>query len=113
MNTKMWSLGGILTVAALSLAWVAPTPTGADLWAEFQRRDTLKLTAEQGAAMNFLVAMKVDVTQIENLEVIDQLGRFVSRDRQNVICYGDPSTQMLRCKTVTGLTTVSFQGDSD
>ncbi|HEY8280669.1 MAG TPA: hypothetical protein VIH99_13655 [Bdellovibrionota bacterium] len=84
------------------------------LYEEFRRRENIRLTQEQGNAINFLKLMKYNVDRIEELELVDPTGAtFVVRDRDDLVCFGDSSAKMLRCKNKIGLTTVTFDGDAD
>jgi hypothetical protein len=84
-----------------------------ELAREFFRRDSIRLTQEQGNAINFLKSLKFPVEKIEELEILDENGSFVLRDRENVICLGNPTERMLRCKNRAGITTVLYEGDAD
>lgn len=84
------------------------------LYEEFRRRENIRLTQEQGNAINFLKLMKYNTDRIEELELVDPAsGTFVIRDRDDLVCFGDPTAKMLRCKNKIGLTTVTFDGDAD
>lgn len=82
------------------------------LYEEFRRRENMRLTQEQGNAINFLKLMKFNTDRIEELELVDGV-TFVIRDRDNLVCFGDPAAKMLRCKNKIGLTTVTYDGDAD
>lgn len=99
-----------LVYATLFFCGVAAAASG--LYDEFRRRENIRLTQEQGNAINFLKLMKFPTDRIEELELVDA-GTFVIRDRDDVVCFGDPNARMLRCKNKIGLTTVSFDGDAD
>lgn len=103
------------------LAALTVTLTGGSLFAqnisalyqEFLRRDKLRLNSKQGQVINFLKALKVPTEEIIELEVLDDEGRFLIRDRKDQVCLGDIKKVLLRCKNQIGLSTVIFQGDSD
>jgi hypothetical protein len=82
------------------------------LYQEFVRRENIRLTQEQGDAINFLRLMKFDVNRIEEIEILES-GSFVIRDRDDVVCFGDVAVRMLRCKNKIGLSTVTLDGDAD
>ena len=95
------------------LSMVASADAISKLYQEFLDRDLLKLGTEQGAAVNFLKLVKYPVENIQELEVVDASGSFVIRDNNDIVCLGNPSTLMLRCKNKIGLTTITYQGDAD
>lgn len=97
----------------LLISVVAAAQGVSKLYQEFLDRDQLKLNPEQGAAINFLRLMKYPVENIQEIEVVDASGSFVLRDTNDVVCLGNPESQMLRCKNKIGLTTVTYQGDAD
>lgn len=82
------------------------------LYEEFRKRENLRLTQEQGNAINFLKLMKYPTEKIEEFEMIDT-SSFVLRDREGLVCLGDVNTKLLRCKNKIGLTTISYDGDAD
>lgn len=97
----------------MGLVAVAADPSTSALFQEFLRRDKMRLTPEQAQAIQFLKDVKFPTENILELEVLDADGRFVLRDRNDQICVGTPSLVLLRCKNSFGLTTITFQGDSD
>jgi hypothetical protein len=102
-----------ISFALLGLCLVSGAAFAAgSLFEEFRRRENTRLTQEQGNALSFLSMMKVEVTKIEELEIIEG-GKFVYRDRDNIVCLGDLTTRMVRCKNKIGLTTVTLDGDAD
>ncbi len=106
-----------LTTVVINQAGVGPTgsrsASSGPLALEFRRREGLRLTQEQGNAVEFLRLMKFNVSRVDALEMIDGGQNFVIRDRDNVVCLGDIPTRILRCKNRIGLTTVTFDGDAD
>ncbi|MBX3017531.1 MAG: hypothetical protein KF767_06570 [Bdellovibrionaceae bacterium] len=104
-------IGALLMIAGVGA--VAADPSTSALFQEFLRRDKMRLTAEQGQAIQFLKDIKFATEDILELEILDADGRFVLRDRKDQICVGTPALVLLRCKNSMGLTTVTFQGDSD
>lgn len=106
MNKKSGFLLGLFLTASVAYA-------AGSLYEEFRRRENMRLTQEQGNAINFLRLMKYNVDRIEELEMIEGGNNFVIRDRDNIVCLGDIPTRMLRCKNKIGLTTVTFDGDAD
>lgn len=82
------------------------------LYDEFRRRENMRLTQEQGNAINFLKLLKYPVEKIEEFEMMDT-SSFLIRDREGLVCLGDVNTKLLRCKNKIGLTTVSYDGDAD
>ncbi len=99
-----------LVYSTLFICGVAVAAGG--LFDEFKRRESLRLTQEQGNAINFLRLLNVDPARIEQLEVLGN-GTFVYRDRDDIVCFGEPAEKMLRCKNKIGLTTVNYDGDAD
>lgn len=109
---QMGALAGAFVMMA-GIGAVAADPSTSALFQEFLRRDKLRLSAEQGQAIAFLKEIKFPTEDIVEIEVLDADGRFVLRDRKDQVCVGTPSLVLLRCKNTMGLTTVTFQGDSD
>ncbi len=93
-----------------TLAFAASTSL---LFEEFQRRDQLKLTQEEGVVIQFLKSLQYNTQNIIELDLLNPKTTFVFRDRGGDVCYGDVMSQILRCKNEIGLTGVSYQGDSD
>ncbi|MCO5143154.1 MAG: hypothetical protein M9962_08705 [Oligoflexia bacterium] len=103
---KLWLLVGLLLVSSIAYA-------AGGLLEEFRRRENTRLTQEQGDAINFLRIMNYDIKRIEEIEMLDGGRRFVIRDRENIVCFGDLDTRIIRCKNKIGLTTVTLDGDAD
>lgn len=80
---------------------------------EFNRRNQLKLTQEEGVVIQFCKSLKYNTQNIVELDLLNPKTTFVFRDRGGDICYGDAISQILRCKNEIGLTGVSYQGDAD
>lgn len=93
-----------------TLAFAAST---SPLFEEFQRRDQLKLTQEEGVVFQFLKSLQYNTQNIVELDLLNPKTTFVFRDRGGDVCYGDVMSQILRCKNEIGLTGVSYQGDAD
>ena len=112
MNRKL-AIGLLLSAFAGAVAIAADPAAPSALLQEFFRRDKLRLTPQQAQAIQFLKDLKFPTENIEEIEVLDAEGRFVLRDRNDQVCLGTPAAVLLRCKNKMGLTTVTFQGDSD
>jgi len=76
---------------------------GLKLLEEFDRRDQLKLTAQQGTIIDFLEDVKYNKSSIQQLENLKPAAWFVFRDRNNVICLGNTVAMSLRCLNELGL----------
>lgn len=105
MKLKTLILSLVLTATSVAVA--------SELYEEFQRRDSIRFNRDEANAINFLRTLQYAVEGIEEIEALDQNGAFVFRDRNGSVCLGDRVKQILRCKNVIGLTTVTYQGDSD
>ena len=103
----------MILISVLSFVSLASANSVSKLYDEFVRRDEMKLTAEQGAVIQFLKTLKYNTQNIVELDLLNPSTSFVFRDRNGDICYGDVLSQILRCKNEIGLTGVSYQGDAD
>lgn len=78
---------------------------------EFSRRDSIKLSAEQGSVINYLRAISFSLDSIIELQPLnDENQSFILRDRNDIICYGQIGLQNLRCKTTLNLTSLEVNG---
>lgn len=104
----------ILTIF-LSTAFicVAGAQTLSKLHEEFNKRAAIRLTPEQGQALNFVKALGYPVSKVIEIEIIDGSDKFLLKDKDNNVCFGSPSMQMLRCKNKAGISTVTYEGDGD
>lgn len=103
-----------LFVVLTFMASFAFAQTTSELHTEFLRRDALKLTAKEGAVINFLKLLKFPVDTIIEIEVFDNISQdFLIKDKADNICLGSIAKEMLRCKNILGITGVVFQGDAD
>jgi hypothetical protein len=101
-------------IITLFLSSIAVANGASDLQIEFFRRDAIKLTLAQGNVINFLKVIKYPIETIIELEALEDSGEsFFLKDRDNVVCFGSVSQQILRCKNEIGITGVTFTGDSD
>ena len=103
----------ILVLTVLCFISLSSAESVSLLYEEFVRRDEMTLTAEQGAAIQFLIAIKYETQNIVELDILNPPTSFVFRDRGGDICYGDVVAQILRCKNEIGLAGFSFQSETD
>ena len=103
----------VILIVCIGFASLAVAQTGSKLYDEFLKRDQIKLSQEEGAAIQFLKSLQYNTQNIIELDLLNPKTTFVFRDRGGDICYGDVVSQILRCKNEMGLTGVSYQGDAD
>jgi hypothetical protein len=103
---KKWMIG----LFVLSLSYGAFGDGLSDLMAEFQKRDEIKLTADQGAVLNFLSAVKYAPQGIQEIEIVAG-NIFIFRDRNGDYCKGDMSQVLVQCFNEIGVPSFSFQND--
>lgn len=103
----------LMIVFCLFASTWAVADTTSTLYEEFLKRDQKKLTADEGAVMQFLRSLKYDVHGIVEMDILSPSTTFVLRDRNDDVCFGDTEKQILRCKNKMGITGVLFQGDAD
>lgn len=85
-----------------------------ELYAEFLRRDDIKFSKEEGRVLAFLRSLQYPVDEISQLELFEKdPAQFVFKNRNDDVCMGDVSVSIIRCKNAMGVTTVSYEGDSD
>lgn len=100
----------------LSITFVgvlAAANTISELNKEFSRRDSLKLTNQQGAVINYLRAIKFPLTSIKELETLeDGEQSFIFKDQNDIVCFGQILQQNLRCKTKLNLTSQEFNAEN-
>jgi hypothetical protein len=103
-----------IVLSILVFTSVASAQTPSALYQEFTRRDSLKLTPDQGAVINFLKILKFPVDSIIEIETLGGAQQeFLLKDKSDNVCFGSISNQILRCKNVIGITGVTYQGDAD
>lgn len=71
-----------------------------DLIKEFNRREAIKFKPAQGAIVNFLVALKFPIDDINAIEL--RGNDFFIKNRSDVTCFGNISEQTFRCRNRLG-----------
>ena len=104
----------LISCLLLSATWVFAHEV-TDLLAEFTRRDSIEITQEERIIVRFLFLKSISKDQIKALEIYDvtNTSRFIVELRNGDLCSGDVAESRLICTNSMGLTTQSFQGDSD
>ncbi|MCB0378606.1 MAG: hypothetical protein KDD33_08955 [Bdellovibrionales bacterium] len=81
---------------------------------EFQKRDEIVFTKDEGRALNFMTGLKYDINNVIKIEFIPPGNQsFVIKNRNGDICLGDMKADLLRCKNEMGITTINYAGDAD
>jgi hypothetical protein len=97
----------VFCVLGVSFAALGDLPS---LLAKFQERDAIKLDANQGAALNFLRAVKYAPQGINKIE-IPAANIFFFSDRDGDVCKADMTQVLVRCRNEIGLPSFVYRND--
>ena len=100
----------LLALAVLSTSAYAAS----DLVKEFTSRRATVQTVTRKGIYNFLTYLEKDPTNLKELELLNDKGKFAARFTKNdEVCFGDTQTGGLECYNCGGVQTFFEKGDAD
>ncbi|WP_044557340.1 hypothetical protein [Halobacteriovorax marinus] len=106
MKKKSFAIVSIFAISAVAFA-------ASPLVEEYKRRKSVVHTQQMKDAYDFLKSFDRAPEDIVELEVFGRTGKFVAKNKNNEICFGDILTASIECYNAIGYRTFFEAGDSD
>lgn len=105
----------ILVMVLLALGTTVFAQEVSELYQEFERRNSIVFTKNQGQALDFLSNLEFAIENIEKFEFFnpENVKQFVIQTKSGDVCFADMNMDLLRCKNAAGITTINYAGDAD